>query len=236
MNTPDPYVSPKYYAAIDVHGRFHDEYIAFSQARRYINSAGNLARTGHSALAQDHAEFAESLKLRHLSPENYLVAQLFIAHISAFELFLQDLITVVVKKYPQKIGSVQFRLSEVLQASDTEELVYRAAEEILNKLTYKKPGEYLKEVCELLSVEPSLVSETWPKFIEAKARRDLGVHNGWVCNQIYLRKLSESQIASELKLGDLSVPKDFRYLNAVSESLYSLSNTFYEAASVKLKV
>lgn len=236
MDFPDPYNNPKYYSTIDVHGKFHDEHIAFSQARVYISDAGTLARKGIEPLAQTHSDFSGTLQSRGLTPEIYIVAQLFIAHISAFELFLQEMITVVVRRYPQKIGSFQLRLSEMLEASDTEELIFRAADETLHKLTYKKPSEYLKDVCDLLSVEISTISSEWPVFIEAKARRDLGVHNGWICNHTYLRKLSESQIATDLKIGELSIPRDFRYLNTVSDSLYKIAKLLYGEVSKKLKV
>jgi len=236
MNLPDPDIDPRRYCAIDVHGKYHDEHIAFSRARSYISNAGTLARQGVAPIAQDHIEFAEKIYPRYRSPEDYLIAQLFIAHISAFELFLQEMITVIIRNYPHKIGSVQFKLSEILQTDDLEDLVFRAAEETLNKLTYRKPSEYLKEVCDIFSVDPSLIANDWLVFIEAKARRDLGVHNGWICNQTYIRKMTESQIDCTLAVGDLSIPTDFQYLQNVSAILYKISNTLYREAMDKLKV
>jgi len=89
---------------------------------------------------------------------------------------------------------------------------------------YKKPMEYLESICEVLSIEKNTITKEWPNYIEAKSRRDLGVHNGWVCNSTYLRKVHEAKIETEAKEGDSMLPT---YDGYVKELLTSLSNIVF---------
>ncbi len=212
---------------IDVHDKFHDEHIAFSKAGIYLYSAYFTAVKGLQPIAQEHDEFADAIAPQYKKPRDYFMARLFIGHISAFELFLQELVAVVVRRHPFKVGRVQFKLAEILQAEDPDILIQRATEEVLNKIMYKKPMEYLGEICKLLSVKPSLVSKHWPTFIEAKARRDLGVHNGWICNAVYLRKISEAKLQNNSAIGQSLLPTDHGYIEIVTDSLYEIAKLLY---------
>lgn len=236
MTLSDPAVDPKWWSAIDVHGRFHDEHIAFGVACRFANAAAKSARLGNELLAEEFADFSEKVRNRYLYPENYIIAHLFVGQISSFELFLQDLLTVVLRKFPKKIGSHTLKLSEVLELEDIDELVVRAAEEAIYKLAYKKPFDYLKEVCELLSFDSRLIEKDWRVFVEAKARRDLGVHAGWVCNDTYLRKVAEAQLTTVLRSGDVALPTDYAYLREVADALYRMAGLVYQSTSEKLGV
>lgn len=233
MTLPDPAIDPRWWSAIDVHSKFHDEHIAFSIACRFVSASAKSARLGNELLAEDFADFSDKVQPRYRSPEDYLIAQLFVGHISSFELFLQELTTVVVRKHPHKIGTYQLKLRDVLEAADQEELVFRAAEDVIRKFSYKKPSEYLHDVCEILSVDPRMIEEDWKMFIEAKARRDLGAHAGWICNDTYLRKLAEGKINSELSVGALAAPSDYKYLRTVSDALYRIANALYRQTTDK---
>ena len=111
----------------------------------------------------------------------------------------------------------------MLDCQDVSVLVKRAAEEFLNRLMYKKPHEYLQSVCELLSIERDPLQANWSVFVEAKARRDLGMHSAWKCNAIYLRKLSEAGLATRLGLGESAIPSDDTYVQAVDTALDELA-------------
>ena len=236
MSLPDPAIDPRRWMAIDVHGRFHDEHIAFGVACRFASAAAKSARLGNELLAEEFADFSEKVQPRYQSPENYLIAHLFIGHISSFELFLQDLTTVVLRKFPKKIGSHTLKLSEVLEYDEIDDIVFRAAEEVLYKISYKKPLEYLKDICELLSFDSAKIETDWSIFVEAKARRDLGVHAGWICNDTYVRKLAESRLSSSLRPGDLAIPTDYAYLRNVTNSLYRMAGLLYRNTTDRLGV
>ena len=94
---------------------------------------------------------------------------------------------------------------------------------LLNKLMYKKPYAYLDELCQVLSIESTALQERWKTFVEAKARRDLGVHAAWRCNDVFLRKLKEADVISKAKVGDLMLPRDQLYLNSTMTILNQLA-------------
>ena len=207
----------------DVFSKFHDEHISFTYASSYLLTAQREARTSTSSLGTEFREFEERVVPTYLDPHQYFMARLFVSHIASFELFLQELVACVVSKNPMKVGGIQFRLSDILETDDPEQLIQRAIDELLNKLMYKKPIEYLREFCELLSIDSSLLADAWPRFVEAKARRDLGVHNGWVCNPIYLRKLSEAGVQTSASPGDRLLPTDHAYAHGVNGVLYEIA-------------
>ncbi|WOB06880.1 hypothetical protein [Piscinibacter gummiphilus] len=208
-----------------------EPYVAFlKESSTFHNAIVYLLAAHLSAIRKTDAEVAEvhdrlssSVAPVYNDPRSYFVARLFIAHIAAFEVFLQDTISAVIQKHPKKVGDVEFRLADILDSPTTTELVQRATDAHLNKLMYKKPNEYLKEVCALLSIEREPLDDDWKILVEAKARRDLGVHNSWKCNGIYLRKLHEAGIASSLAIGDSAVPQEKAYLYHVTDALERLS-------------
>lgn len=49
------------------------------------------------------------------------------------------------------------------------------------------------------------------------------MHNAWKCNSIYVRKLSEAGLPPQLKLGDLALPSDDKYILEVDNALDRLA-------------
>lgn len=138
---------------------------------------------------------------------DFYLSHFFVAAISAFEQFLQDYVYQVILKHPMRVGTTTFKLSEILDAGGIEPLVQRAAEKLLNEVMYKKPLEVLTSVCEIMSISQASLDSSWRYFVEAKARRDLGIHNGWRCNSVYLRKVSEAGLITTWTLGDELRPR-----------------------------
>lgn len=184
-------------------------------------------------LEKAHLNLNESVKDVYKDPGGYFASRLFLAHIGAFELFLQELATAVILRHPKKVGSTQFKLTEILETGDPTALVRRAIEELLNKLMYKKPSEYREELSALLSLDSTLFDPEWTIFVEAKARRDLGIHADWKCNSTYLRKLAEAQIPSPLSAGESAIPVDENYFNDTADALHLLAHKLTEAVILK---
>jgi hypothetical protein len=203
--------------------RLLDECRQFKAAELYLLKLQVGARKDGGILKEAHDEFVEHLKPQYATPYLFFVERSFVSLISAFELFLQDVMSIVILINPKKVGQVEFKLSEILDASGTNELVRRGIDATLNKLMYKKPKEYLAEVASLLSIDLAPLEEKWPTFVEAKARRDLGVHNGWKCNQIYIRKVSEVGLPSTYVDGQSAFPVEREYLNGVGGALMELA-------------
>lgn len=108
--------------------------------------------------------------------------------VSAFEEFLTESMSMALVHHPLKITNknVDFKL---LFELSKEEIIDLKVKEHINQIMYKAPRDYLKSLCDILSIDEKIISEEFNKYIEVKARRDLGVHNGWRINDIYIEKV-----------------------------------------------
>jgi len=153
----------------------------------------------HNSLDQALSQFREAMpeSLKEVSSdkepdyERYFYNLHFIELVSNIELFLVEIITLVVLRNPKKIGRQQITIADVIEFGDVARIVENACADYLNALTYKKPSDYKDVFLSLLSADANLVDEEWSKFIEMKARRDLGVHNDWRINETYKRKIKD---------------------------------------------
>lgn len=139
-----------------------------------------------------------------ISVEDFASGLLLILLVREVELYFIDILKHLFLKYPMKLGSTQFTLKEAIELSK-DEIVIEAAERYINGLLYKRPEEYLSSICEISSVDYKEIQPFWSVFIEAKARRDLGIHNNWVVNKIYLRKINAAGVETDLKNGSIAV-------------------------------
>ena len=201
------------------------ESLAFLSSHVYLLTGELAARQEpNSTFGVSRKALGEKIPKVYGDPLRYFIARLFISHIASFEVFLQDTVVLVAQKNPKKVGAANFTLAEVLDAEDSGVLVRRATDEFLTKLMYKKPSAYLEELCLVLSIDPDPMQQRWKIFVEAKARRDLGVHAAWRCNEVYLRKLKEIEIASTANVGDIMLPPSGPYLDATMNSLNELAS------------
>lgn len=163
----------------------------------------------------------------------YFRCSLFIQQISAIEIFLQEVLRAVLVEHPKKLSGFSFKLNEILDTRSNDELIARAADDLLNKLFYKRPSEYLDELVRLLSIDRSPIEPFWPSFAEAKARRDLGIHNGWLCNEVYLRKLAEVGLTTRHRKGDLLLPVDREYITNTSQCISAIGEAIFSQLIAK---
>ena len=172
--------------------------------------------------------FEKYLPMNNLTVEQHFSGMFLISVISETELYFVDLIKEVVSVYPHKLANHSLRLSDALDLS-RDQIILKASETFLNKIMYKKPSEYLSSVGEILSIETEDLIEPWKAFVEAKARRDTGVHNGWLANEIYKRKLSEVGIEAV----DGSIVPNFAYLKEVIKDCDQLVKSIREKVIAK---
>lgn len=203
------------------------------EAYAYLLQCQLVARRNeHDDLAKAYEDLQLKVSEDYPDPTIYFLSRLFVSQVSGFELFLQDIATAVVLKNPKKVGGTTFSLSDVLDAANPEMLVRRAIDEWLNKLMYKRPAEYLKDLTAALSIEDEPLQEKWRLFIEAKARRDVGVHNNWKCNAIYLRKTAEIGVSPDAKVGELLIPTA-DYFRATNNTLIELAVAIFSPVIAK---
>lgn len=171
-------------------------------------------------------------RLNSCSVEALFASVLFVDLISSVEVYLANIIRIILKRYPKKIVNAQFSLADVLDRS-VDELVSEASEKYIYSLMYKKPKEIIKELCNLLSVDWRVLQDTWTVFIEAKARRDIGMHNNWICNETYIRKVEESGVSVSCTVGDNLIPNEQQYYSNVVKNVIEFVSILSKMLSEK---
>lgn len=203
--------------------RFQQGQIALRRALHFLLVARGEAQAGNPRLKQIFEEMNSSNEAKQsgLSFESYFASVNVIALVSEVEHFLANAVSMALRLYPGKMASYTFSLSEILTVSSTDELIERAASSKLQDLMYEKPLDYLAGLCNILSIQKQSLELQWPSFVELKARRDLGVHNDWTVNAVYLRKVKEAKVEQLPLLGTRLIP-DFKYLLQSMELCYDL--------------
>lgn len=193
--------------------RFMQGQIALRRALNFLVAAQGEALAGNSRLQPilEGMNSSKEAKQAGLSFETFFASTNVIALVSEVEHFFANTVSTALRLYPGKMGGHTFRLTEILAVSSTDELVDRAASATMHELMYEKPLDYLAGLCNILSIEKQSLETDWPKFVELKARRDLGVHNDWIVNAIYLRKVKEARLEHAPLPGVRLIP-DFQYL------------------------
>jgi hypothetical protein len=140
----------------------------------------------------------------------FMLSNIFVSFVSIVEGYLQDITVTVLKSYPEKMGDKQIPFNEIRSADTIEEIVEKVVFRTINELIYKKPKEYWKFICDYLSLDDLKINQLFFDFVELKARRDVGVHNNWTTNEIYVRKLAEVNLVGE---ANIFVGVDHDYLS-----------------------
>jgi hypothetical protein len=141
------------------------------------------------------------------------------ATISEVEAFFQDLIVAILIKYPEKIRKSTIDLKSLLELNSIDDVKRVAAERFTSEMMFKRPSEYKRDIASVISLGDGLLNDGWSVFIEAKVRRDLGVHNGWVVNDGYRAKIKEVGVSPPVGR-ELSV--DHPYLDRVRTNCIGL--------------
>lgn len=212
---------------------YQEAYIFYLEAE--ILARRNLAMETpdniHNTIQGSYLRLFHCVKESGVTPAEYYRGVLFVDLISSTEQFFSELLKAVFIAYPKKIGNVTVGLAEIIDGTSTAELVERCADEQIYRLMYEKPEDYLKKLCQLLSVDFERISPYWPTYIEAKARRDIGVHNEWICNATYFRKTS--LLGEGFKVGDKMVPADREYCSSVVDCIISIASEFVAMLEIK---
>lgn len=225
--TPGSIVVPPYM-------RFLHGLLLLRRAVVVLQRAQYSGATGDQELSKAIKALEDNSVANHVevSYETYFSGQLLINLISEVEHFFGSAISAALRLYPNKIGKQSFQLSEIISASSKDELIDHAANIFLNKLMYEKPLDYAKKFSDILSIDYDSLMDLWIPFVEMKARRDIGIHNNWVVNDIYIRKLSEAGVRCDESVGNRLRP-GFDYLTKADDVCLDLVQGIIELLSEK---
>jgi hypothetical protein len=117
----------------------------------------------------------------------YLAAFSFRQFVSAFEVFLFDLLYQLLLHNPWQFSEKQLDFGTVLKAASRDEIVSGVIQRHLNDLKYAHLREWFAAVNKAVKLDCPDEGEI-DALAEIKAARDILEHNAGVVNEIYLRK------------------------------------------------
>ncbi|HEY1067811.1 MAG TPA: hypothetical protein VGE52_16940 [Pirellulales bacterium] len=164
---------------------FADTKTAWRLVRRVVKSGHKLkVRNKATSTITTQAELVARAPHYIAGPLAEATFQQFIA---LFEGFYFDLLQLWLTAHPQSLGRKTIELRSILDLPDKDAVVQAIVLNELHEVVYKRPADwfaYLEERAKLGC--PS--SDEIARITEAKATRDVLVHNRGVANATYLRK------------------------------------------------
>lgn len=120
--------------------------------------------------------------------------------VSLFENLFFDLLRILLLDRPERLSKKKQIDYEVIFNSQTkEELIWKIVDRELNEIKYKNVTEWFEYITNTIGL-PKISVEKIAKLAEAKATRDILVHNAGVVNQIYINKSGD---AARFKSGEI---------------------------------
>lgn len=149
------------------------------------------------------AELARKAK-RYVAEQ--LMEMTFLQFLAVFESFLVDLIRHWLVAFPQNLGNKTLEFREVLKALDIGSLTIEVVHRELSGLMYLRPREWFEDLNRKVNLGcPS--SDEIEQFAEAKASRDVIVHNRRIVNRTYL--LKAGSLARHAEGERIEIPEDY---------------------------
>lgn len=118
----------------------------------------------------------------------FLRGQLFIALIANIEDYYTQVMKCILYAFPKKIQLDKIESKEILGKTNYNEVLEVLISKYLTQLFYESPKNYRKSIEKILSLNSETLEKYWSNYIEMKATRDIGLHNNWKVNLIYLHK------------------------------------------------
>jgi hypothetical protein len=144
------------------------------------------------------AYFFESAK------DKYLLSMVHQQQIALFEHFFFDLIRVLLMDRPERISKKKhIDYATILESDTKEDIIQRLIDRELNEIKYKNVSEWFIYLNSLVKL-PDMPLDTLEKVAEAKATRDILVHNAGIVNKIYLEKSGQAARFSVGNMIDVS--------------------------------
>ncbi len=129
-----------------------------------------------------------------------LYSQSIITAVAVTEAYLVTSLTTILNKFPEKLSAGQKKIdfSIVLESDDLDEVISRVVKKQVDSVFYDSPQKYLEYMEKAFAFEiPQKVKE---QYAEAKATRDILVHNSGEVNDSYLCKAGDRARAEEGEL------------------------------------
>lgn len=171
-------------------------------------------------------EFVSSLP-ENTKHKNYAFTLQLYSLMSCMEIFLSSCAIDFLTAYPCSIKKAKIDRNEVGPMESLTALVNYFAKKEVNELAYQSALDHIKGVYERFNVKfgETLDSAELEIFIEAKARRDILMHNGGITNYIYVQRTKDCKTrAVEI---NKHVSLDVKYMSEVEDVVKKIISDFF---------
>lgn len=152
---------------------------------------------GYSAFAHSLGLSDRTIKIIELpnhftrAKDDHFLSLVHQQQVALFEDFFFDMLRNLLADQPLRLPSKrQIEYSVIVNSRTKDEIVSALIERELNEIKYKNVGEWFKYLKSLVS-ECSVSDSDLGRIAEAKATRDLLVHNAGIVNDIYMQKAGQ---------------------------------------------
>ena len=136
--------------------------------------------------------------------QNYFFSLIHQQQVALFEHLFFDFIKILLLDRPERLSKKkQIDYGTIFEVSSKEELLIKLVDRELNEVKYKNVAEWFAYLDKLVGL-PEFTKEELNKLAEAKACRDILVHNAGVANQIYIHKSGDAARFNEGQKIDVS--------------------------------
>lgn len=112
----------------------------------------------------------------------------FLTFLSIFEAFFTDFVRAWLRAYPQNLAATDpVPVDVILDAADKAEIATFVIDRAVGGLMYRKPADWFAYLDKKLKLGRPAADEI-ERFAEAKATRDVLIHNRGVVNEVYAAK------------------------------------------------
>jgi hypothetical protein len=167
------------------HDYYTDTRVAWGLVRRAIASGQRFRFSNRVTGTQSTAADLNARIDGYVSEQ--LTQATFQQFISTFETFFFDFLRLWLLAYPRSLGRRQLEFKDILDAPDKDAITLLVVNKELNELLYERPAAwfaYLEDKAKLGCPTATEVEQ----IAEAKASRDVLVHNGGVAGKVYVAK------------------------------------------------
>lgn len=173
--------------------------VAISHANEKVNPELHSAYIKLESFLEKNSPEISDKGIRHDLVSKHMPSLCFSSLVSAFEDYIIEIAKLIFKLRPENLDKVKCDYG-VFKALSEDELFDHLVNEGVASLTFGSPKEYIKKFCKLIQIEKSAIEPYLKQYIEIKARRDTGVHNNWVKDSRYERKLAEVGLKPDTKI------------------------------------
>ena len=167
------------------HDYYTDTKIAWDIVRKFI-AAGNALSVQNKTTGTLTTQVELAGKSRGYISEQ-LTEATFQQFLSIFENYCFDLLRLWLVTFPKSLGGRQLDFREVLDAPDKDAVTLQVVNRELNEIAYKRPKEWFAYLDGKVKLGCPTDAEI-DKIAEAKASRDVLVHNRGVASKTYESK------------------------------------------------